>query len=76
MMYVALLALVALIVSAISFAGVLRWHIRQSARREDLLVSQLCHLAGKPWQQAPIDEWEEPEPERQLVTSPEQLPDY
>lgn len=74
MIYVALAEAFAIAVVALSFAGILRWQIRQAARREDLLVNQLCNLAGKPWQEAPARQREpEPEPELLYAPSPEQL---
>lgn len=78
MLYVALIEGVALIATALAFTSVLRWQIRQSARREDMLVNQICALAGRPWQEPPA--WRgEPvaeEPELAFMAAPEQLPDY
>lgn len=33
---------------------------REHARREDLLVNQVCALAGRPWQSPPADEYVPP----------------
>jgi len=77
MMYVALAEAVVIAVVAISFAGIVRWLVRQQARERDLLVNQLCALAGRPWREPPAWHPEEPEEEpRVLVTIPDQLPDY
>lgn len=78
MLYVALAEAAALIVTALAFTSVLRWHIRQAARREDLLVNQLCALVDRPWLEPPSRRPSEPEPEPELafVSAPEQLPDY
>jgi hypothetical protein len=74
-MYVALAALAVAALSVVCFAPIVRYVIRQSARDRELLVNQLCALAGRPWQEPPA--WTHPEPldENLLVTSPEQLPD-
>ena len=78
MLYVALSLVVALALVTIAFTSILRWQIRQAARREDQLVNQLCALAGRPWQEPPA--WRAPEavtePELAFVSAPEQLPDY
>ena len=71
MLYVALAEALAIVVVAVSFSGILRWQLRQSARREDLLVNQLCNLAGRPWQEPPA--WHappEPEPELEYLQIP------
>lgn len=51
---VALVAALALTVALGS--GLLRSQQRAHARREDLLLNQLLHAAGKPWLPAPADE--------------------
>lgn len=33
---------------------------REHGRREDLLVNQVCALAGRPWQSPPSDEYTPP----------------
>lgn len=75
MLYVALAEAAALAVVVIAFAGLLRSQMRAHARREDQLVNQLCHLAGRPWAPAPAYE---PEPivgdlPEVLLVSPEQM---
>lgn len=58
----------------------LRWSARrerQAARREELLLARICHLADRPWEPAPADTWQ-PEPEVEtddgpvLIANPEQ----
>lgn len=39
---------------------------REHTRREDLVVNQILHLAGKPWHPAPADAPAAPRPEREL----------
>lgn len=87
MLYIALaeLGLVALLV--FSFAGFIRSQSRAHARREDLLLNQALHAAGRPWQPAPADtrtlerpDWDELLEERlamnygRFTTTPEQEP--
>lgn len=72
MMYVALAACGSTAVVAVVFGNLLRTVIRQAARREDLLVNQLCNMAGRPWTPPPA---REPELEEEPVTlslAPEQ----
>ena len=71
MLYVALALVVALIVVTLAFSAVIRSLVRQQARERDLLVNQMCNLAGKPWQPAPLPVHEAPEPDLSFV-SPEQ----
>jgi hypothetical protein len=73
-MVAASLALNAAIV--LSFLRYVRGIQRQYARREDALIDKVCHLAGKPWNEAPagVVEEEEPEPDR-YVSAPEQYAD-
>ena len=53
MIYVALLEGVALIVTALTFAHIVRWMIREHARERNLMLNQLMHLAGRTWQPPP-----------------------
>ncbi len=49
---------------------------REHARREDLLVNQLCSLAGRPWLPPPASDdpgWHAPEGFSDWVDDPEQL---
>ena len=75
MLYVALSAIGALVVVTISFAGVIRWGIRQHAREREQLVNQVCYLSGKTWQDPPsfenLPSLEMPPDE--VWTSPEQM---
>lgn len=50
---------------------------REFARREDTLIDKLCHLAGKPWIDAPatIVELEDEPEEPEFVHNPEQYAD-
>lgn len=81
MLYVALAEAAVLAVVTIVFAGIVRSLTRQHARREDLLLNQMCNLAGKPWQPSPatenLDEWRQRledarEARRSWTTNPEQ----
>jgi len=77
MILVALAEAAAIALTVIVFAGLLRSQARSHARREDLLVNQLCNVVGRPWQQAPA--YAEPEPVdpediAMLLVSPDQLP--
>ena len=79
MLYVALAQAAALAVCVSVLARLLRAQARAATRREDLLVNQLCALAGHPWQTPPSQE--EPLPEMVeyergdfLIANPEQLP--
>jgi hypothetical protein len=73
---VAIAAVLAEALVAVTFARWARSMQRQYARERELLVNQLCNVVGRPWAPAPADEWE-PEAELStLVSSPEQLPDY
>jgi hypothetical protein len=74
---------VALVAVAWCFTSLLRAKERAAARREDLLLNQLLHAVGRPWQPAPADEsggLREAEPyERELPgfsATPEQWPVY
>jgi hypothetical protein len=73
MLYVALGALAVAALSIVCFVPVLRYVVRQAARDRELLVNQLCALAGRPWQEPPA--WDRPEPTivvPDYVTIPEQ----
>lgn len=84
MTYLALAELGVLLVTISAFAGLLRAQQRAHARREDLLLNQLLHAVGKPWQPAPETEasWERAEQtlrdretrEVRFTPSPEQFP--
>lgn len=78
MIYVALAEAAVLAAAILAFCGLLRSKERAHARREDLLLNQLLHAVGRPWQAAPADEATEPdEPEERTWTAaPEQLPVY
>lgn len=79
MLYVSLALAAALVVTVLAGAGLIRSLIRSHARDRDLLVNQLCSLAGKPWQPAPANDrpFRQPDPDREpaLIGSPEQWPD-
>lgn len=75
MTYVALAEAFAIVVVAVVFGNALRITQRQAARDRDLLVNQLCALAGRPWQEPPSFRAPEVVPEFDLVTIPEQM-DY
>lgn len=81
MLYVALAEAALLLTVVAVFAGLVRSLTRTHARREDLLLNQMCNLAGKPWQPSPaaesLDAWrlkldEERLERRSWTTSPEQ----
>ena len=77
MMYVALGALLVAALSVVSFVPIVRFVIRQSARDRELLVNQLCALAGRPWQEPPA--WDRPVESLVVpdyLTIPEQQSDY
>jgi hypothetical protein len=76
MLYVALAEAVVLGIAFISFASIARWSIRQQARERELLVNQVCSLAGRPWQEPPA--WHStpelgPDPLEEAWTTPEQM---
>ncbi len=66
-------------ITASLLASQLRSMQRAHARREDLLLNQLLHVAGRPWQPAPATEPAlldaEPRPATWTAT-PEQDPVY
>lgn len=59
-------------------ARMLRNERRESANERRLLLNQILHLTGRPWQQAPADERVEPDDLEETwgrySASPEQLP--
>jgi len=78
MLYVALAALAALVVVTISFAGVIRWGLRQQARERERLVDQICYLSGRAWNDPPSHRSDDPEAVREWASSweseaPEQM---
>lgn len=81
MVAVALVEAAALVAVVVAFAGVVARMQRAYARREDLLVNQLLHAAGRAWQPSPATETaraarngdDEPRTIR-FTASPEQLP--
>ena len=56
MVYVTLAALAAAVLEVLTFARIISTQARAHARREDLLVNQICSLAGKPWEPPPARE--------------------
>jgi hypothetical protein len=56
MTIVAIVLAVALIAVTGSLTGLVRSLQRAHARREDLLLNQLLHVAGRPWLPAPASE--------------------
>ena len=75
MIYVAILNAAALVAAVIAFAGLIRSLIRQHARERDLLVNQLCHLAGRTWTAPPARDPEPAEPVEPRWVDPNQLSD-
>jgi hypothetical protein len=68
--YVAL-ALVVLLATVLSiFTGLLTKQHRAHTRREDLLVNQVLHLAGKTWTPPPAETWTAPQPGEPLIADP------
>lgn len=62
MTFVALALVAALAVAVVVFGQLLRSERRAAARERDLLLNQLLHAVDKPWQTAPADEREPPQP--------------
>lgn len=56
MLYIALAELGLIALVCYGSWNALRAQNRAHARREDLLLNQALHAAGKPWQPAPADE--------------------
>jgi len=77
LIYVALLEGVALLATALTFANIIRWQIREQARERSTLINQVMFLSGHTWLPAPASEVEpEPEPEPlEVYYAPEQMPD-
>lgn len=77
MLYVALALVAAVVVETLAFAALIRAQIRQAARERDLLVNQVCSLAGKPWQPPPSQEWTAPvdEDAGRYFAIPDHLPE-
>lgn len=72
MLYVALAACASTAVVSLVLGNLLRVSIRQGARERDRLVNQLCHLSGRPWEEAPAYAPEPAEEPDLLLVSPEQ----
>ena len=76
MLAVAITAVCAFAAVSLALAHALRAQIRQAARREDLLVNQVCALAGKPWQSPPArEEVFVPEPVLDRYVFPQDMPE-
>lgn len=60
MLYLALAELGLIALTILASASFHRSQTRAHARREDLLLNQLLHTAGRPWQPAPADTFEPP----------------
>ena len=74
MFWIALANAAAVAVVAISFASLSRWQMRQHMRERELLVNQVCNLAGRPWQDPPSYEAPPLEiPPDDVWTAPEQM---
>lgn len=77
MLYVALAEAASLVIVVSLLVSLIKWLIRQQKRERDLLLNQMLHLAGKPWQSAPSD-LEPVEPlefvPRRWTAAPEQEP--
>ncbi len=55
MFYIALAELGVIVLTIFAAASLVRSLTRAHARREDLLLNQALHAAGRPWQPAPAD---------------------
>ena len=55
MLYISLAELGLIALVCYGSWGALRAQSRSHARREDLLLNQLLHATGRPWQPAPAD---------------------
>lgn len=75
MIYVALTALAVAAVTVASTGALLRSFVRQQARERQLLIDQICHLAGRTWNDPPARAEPEPPDESSLLRSPEQWPE-
>lgn len=79
MIFLAAGALAALALVAVAALNTIGRMLRAQARERDLLINQVCSLAGKPWQPAPasVGDVETPEPlDERFETTPGQLPDF
>lgn len=83
MLLLALAELGVIVLLIFAFASFIRSQSRVHARREDLLLNQALHAAGRPWQPAPADlrpeptDWDEVLATSQysrFTTTPEQEP--
>jgi hypothetical protein len=71
---IASVAVVANAITALAYSRSQRNMQRQHARERELLLNQLCNLAGKPWVEPPSYRMPEPDVDvERYVTSPEQL---
>lgn len=59
---VTVVALVTVVLTVALCANLLRSQQRAAARERDLLLNQILHLSGRPWQPAPADTWTMPAP--------------
>lgn len=75
MTYLAVVNAAALVAAVAVFAGLVRSLIRQHARERDLLVNQLCHLAGRTWSPPPARD-PEPGPTEPRWVDPDQLAEH
>lgn len=78
MIYVALANAAAIAVVVISFAGIIRWLVRQHTREREQLVNQVCYLSGRAWAPPPSDTYRASEPDRDWANewesaTPEQM---
>jgi len=85
MLYIALAELVVIFLGMFGSMRFVQSQSRAHARREDLLLNQALHAAGRPWQPAPADtrqaveqpDWDEllrTEQYSKFTTTPEQEP--
>jgi hypothetical protein len=72
----AAVAAAATVTVALVFANIIRAMIRQHARERDLMLNQIMHLSGKPWQEPPRTTPPAPPRPRDTIRSPEQLPEH
>ena len=78
MIYLVLLEGVAFIATALAFANVIHWMIREQARERQLLINQVMFLSGHKWLEPPassepINVIQEELPD--VYYAPEQMPD-
>jgi hypothetical protein len=74
--YVAVAAFAAVVLTGFAWAGILRSVIRQQARERGLLIAQMLHLAGRTWTLPPAAVTVEDELDDFGLIDPAQLPDY